>query len=111
MGALFFIDALPSFLDGVLSPRLPVSPNIMRSSRQAQYQSSIAPHYGSPHNSDPNSSEEGCVQVANHGQDPYRYIMPRDATYPNLGQDSSSSQATWSKTEAENDYTTFPPAH
>jgi len=107
VGALFFINAFPSFLDGFLSPHLPVSPSI----RQAQYQHSIVPHYGSPHNSDPNSSEEGCI--ANHGQDPYRYIMPRDGTYPtNLGQDSSSSQATWSnKTEDENGYATYPPAH
>lgn len=83
----------------------------MQSSRQAQYQHSIVPHYGSPHNSDPNSPEEG--RIANHGQDPYRYVMPHDgnsATYPNLGQGSSSSQATWSnKTEDENGYVSYPP--
>ena len=83
------------------------------SSGQSQYQHSIAPHYGSPHNSDPNSPEEG--RIANHGHDPYRYIMPHDGTlvtYPNLGQGSSSSQATWSnKTEDENGYVTYPPAH
>ena len=106
MGALFFVNAFPSFLDGVLSPHLPVSPTIVQSSRQAQYQQhSILPHHGPPHNSDSNSPEEGCI--ANHGQDPYRYIIPRDgnlATYPNLGQGSSSSQGT-------NGYTTYSPAH
>ena len=111
MGALFFVNAFPSFLDGALSPHLPVSPNIMQSSRQAQYQHSIVPQYGSPHlhpsphNSDPNSPKEGSI--ASHGQQgPYRYIMPRDgnlATYPNIGQDSSSSQVTG--------YGTYPPAH
>jgi hypothetical protein len=82
---------------------------MMRSSGQAQYQPSIVPHYGSSPNSDPNSPKEGCV--ANHGQDPYRYIMPRNlATYPNLGQGSSSSQTTWSnKTEDESGYATYPP--
>jgi hypothetical protein len=85
----------------------------MQSSRQAQYQHSIVPHYGSPHNSDPNSPEEG---ITNLGQDPYRYIMPHDAhlaTYPNLGQGSSSSQGAWSnKTEDENGYhVTYPPPH
>ena len=91
----------------------------MQSSRQAQYQHSMVPHYGSPHlhpsphNSDHNSPEEGSI--ANHGQGPYRYIMPRDgnlATYPNLGQGSSSSQVTWSnKAEDDNGYATYPPTH
>ena len=108
------MNEFPSILDGVMSPQLPVSSSVMQSSRQAQYQHSIVPHYSSPHNSDPNSAEEGCI--ANHGQDPYRYITPHGgnlATYPNLGQGSSSSQGTWShKTEDENNgYVTYPPAH
>ena len=112
MGALFFINEFPNLLDGVLSPQLPASPSVMQSSRQAQYPHSIVPHYGSPHNSDPNSPEEG--NIANHGQDPYRYIVPHDgslATYPNLGQGSSSPQAWSNKTEDENTYVTYPPAH
>lgn len=124
VGALFFFNAFPSFVDGVLSPNLPVSSGVMASSSgSAQYQHRIAavPHYGpsqdhhhhrpsssSPHNSDHNSP----VEDPSHSQDAFRYVLSRDgnlATY----QGSSSAEATWSnvKAEEENGYTTYPPTH
>ena len=111
VGVLFFVEAFPSFI-GVPSP---VLSNIVQSSRHAQYQHSImrVPHYGSPHphpslsprNSDPNSPID--EPTASHRQGPFHYIMSHHgnslATYPNLGQGSSSAEATG--------YATYPPTH
>jgi hypothetical protein len=118
VGALFFVNAFPSFIGGVSSPDLTVSPNMMQSSRQAQYQHPMVtvPYYGSPrpppHNSDPNSPVER--PISNHGQDPFRYVLPRDgnlATYPNLAQGSSSAEAPWSNKPNNGNGYTYPSTH